>query len=1303
MALVTLLDARGLMLRHYHACSVRSLVDADGAPVTSWQDGLATYVERFLIPLASQGTRMQDVYACWDGGNSYRTALFPEYKKARKGREECPIVREQLRTLKVKLQRLLMYLGIRNVTAPGEEADDLIALLVERLDASSFLIHTNDRDLLQLLSPRVVIQAHDTLYVYGNASLFKDFVPVPLIAVYKALCGDHSDGFAGIPQFGEAAFKALLSAYGEDGLLQIQAGLEANDWSVTEAAYTATNDKNLFKILQHWSQAQLCLQLAKLHPDACFGSTGSGPKRPSFNVRVPHRQTALDTLTEIGMPSAIQYFEHLFPQEYLIESGSHDQLVAFSSEIVASPIVSWDYESTDKLKHPAFKLADKRKQYVDVLSQEVAGISVNFGKHSEKTIYVPFDHSETGNFSKDWLTWLLGVIDSRPGRSVAHNATFELAVSQCNLGYLPRAPYDTRIMASYVDENLEAGLKFLSMEHLAYSQASYKEVTRGRDMCDLTGQEVLRYGCDDSLVTSHLFALFKAIMQLEGSWGFYCENEVEPVVNDVLDFIEGQEIDWSILSELTRASEQSIKENMARLRRLLEENCNTASDQEVYARALNLYSEWIVVEEPKYQGEPAKLEELRQRIWRKAWNACFYTPSVEKEEALPAFSPTKTGINKVIALIDPEAPKLDRVTGPGIEEFETQVAGYLQGKTLSCCTELEQFTDRLFKARKELTPARRSGPTYELLEEFCNAVLKRGTTGKVVIEGDELNCGSSQQMQALLYGKLGLAVRRRSKVDENSLRDKLRLPGAPATGLKAVAAAFANDIVEPETDWRAAALTSYGRVVTERQAQSLFYLPYPLWAHPRDGRLHPQIVNCGTVTRRPTGNSPNPFQITKSGALRSCFVAGGYGDGDRVVVSADLVNQELVFLACESKDPVMLDAFSSTPRKDVHSLTATSFAHILFPRLGVKELSSQLDYDTFMAIRKGSMGDDVAKIANQIRNKYAKACIAEGSLVLTDRGLVPIEKVALSDKVWDGVEWVNHEGVIYKGIQEVIMYDGLTATPDHKVFTQDGSEVSIGACASQQAGPRLAVGEIEGSPVRYDRDNFSAISQELQRYPSTGGEKQKVYDIVNAGPRHRFTVSGKIVRNCNFLIAYGGSFGTLADNLLIPKELAQELVNGTFQKYPMLRQWQYEVVELARQQGYIETCYGMRRHATKDLYSSDEGLRKRMERQMINVPMQAGSADLLKTIRQSIVDRDMHSRYRMKAVKPVYDEITASVPVDLAIDYCMELKEVMEVVPPGYPVGMLTEFSIGRAWGGQVEAKSTAREGISAALEEALG
>ncbi len=111
------------------------------------------------------------------------------------------------------------------------------------------------------------------------------------------------------------------------------------------------------------------------------------------------------------------------------------------------------------------------------------------------------------------------------------------------------------------------------------------------------------------------------------------------------------------------------------------------------------------------------------------------------------------------------------------------------------------------------------------------------------------------------------------------------------------------------------------------------------------------------------------------------------------------------------------------------------------------------------------------KTAEERRNAIASSskpnCIAEGSQVLTNLGLVPIEKLTKSHLLWDGTCFVEHEGVKYMGEQETITHEGLTATPDHRVWTRFGwktlEEVSskqIGICITGRG--RKAIREAEG-------------------------------------------------------------------------------------------------------------------------------------------------------------------------------------------------------------------------------------------------
>lgn len=75
-----------------------------------------------------------------------------------------------------------------------------------------------------------------------------------------------------------------------------------------------------------------------------------------------------------------------------------------------------------------------------------------------------------------------------------------------------------------------------------------------------------------------------------------------------------------------------------------------------------------------------------------------------------------------------------------------------------------------------------------------------------------------------------------------------------------------------------------------------------------------------------------------------------------------------------------------------------------------------------------------------------KLCIAAGTLVVTDQGPVPIENVTIDHQVWDGENWVAHEGLANNGVKTTIDIEGVYMTPDHLVLTTGGW---IGASQSE--------------------------------------------------------------------------------------------------------------------------------------------------------------------------------------------------------------------------------------------------------------
>ena len=65
-------------------------------------------------------------------------------------------------------------------------------------------------------------------------------------------------------------------------------------------------------------------------------------------------------------------------------------------------------------------------------------------------------------------------------------------------------------------------------------------------------------------------------------------------------------------------------------------------------------------------------------------------------------------------------------------------------------------------------------------------------------------------------------------------------------------------------------------------------------------------------------------------------------------------------------------------------------------------------------------------------------CFGSDTLVLTNRGWVPIIQVQATDTVWDGEEWVCHQGVVPQGEKEVLTALGISATSDHEILTERG-------------------------------------------------------------------------------------------------------------------------------------------------------------------------------------------------------------------------------------------------------------------------
>lgn len=149
-----------------------------------------------------------------------------------------------------------------------------------------------------------------------------------------------------------------------------------------------------------------------------------------------------------------------------------------------------------------------------------------------------------------------------------------------------------------------------------------------------------------------------------------------------------------------------------------------------------------------------------------------------------------------------------------------------------------------------------------------------------------------------------------------------------------------------------------------------------------------------------------------SGSIRGMFVAGPGKD----LIASDFTAIEAVVAAALAGEEWRLDVFRQG--RPIYLESASRITG-----------TSVEEYLAF-AEENGQHHPD--------RNKIGKvaelACFGPQTQVLTDSGYKSIISVSEDDRLWDGVEWVNHKGLVKKGVQAVITLDGVKTTPTHKML-----------------------------------------------------------------------------------------------------------------------------------------------------------------------------------------------------------------------------------------------------------------------------
>ena len=131
-------------------------------------------------------------------------------------------------------------------------------------------------------------------------------------------------------------------------------------------------------------------------------------------------------------------------------------------------------------------------------------------------------------------------------------------------------------------------------------------------------------------------------------------------------------------------------------------------------------------------------------------------------------------------------------------------------------------------------------------------------------------------------------------------------------------------------------------------------------------------------------------------------------------------------------------------------------------------------------------------------------------------------------------------------------------------------------------------------------------------------------------------------KTANFGIIYGISVFGLAERLNVERKEAKELIDGYFENYPHVKEYMDKSIEVARQQGYIETIFKRKRYLP-DINSRNAVVRGYAERNAINAPIQGSAADIIKVAMIRIYERFKKEGIKSKMILQVHDELNFSV------------------------------------------------------------
>jgi DNA polymerase-1 len=185
----------------------------------------------------------------------------------------------------------------------------------------------------------------------------------------------------------------------------------------------------------------------------------------------------------------------------------------------------------------------------------------------------------------------------------------------------------------------------------------------------------------------------------------------------------------------------------------------------------------------------------------------------------------------------------------------------------------------------------------------------------------------------------------------------------------------------------------------------------------------------------------------------------------------------------------------------------------------------------------------------------------------------------------------------------------------------------------------------------------------------------KVFGEKSGLSYHELRRRAKII---NYALLYGKTAFTLAKDIGVSQEAAQEFINAYFAGFPSVRAFIDNLLATARESGVVKTMFG-RRRLVPDLTSRNYQIRSGAERYAVNFPIQGSAADILKRAMIDVHRELQATASRARMILTVHDELLFEAPKEAADETSALVRERMEAAVP-LAVPLTVEVGVGAHW-----------------------